>query len=238
MLSQGWKKLSDRGYGYLLESVKISVSPITNVIKNRSQLYLQEDLFPRVKNRYVASSTSIEKQGSLEIGQAPKVEFQLKESNNTTVTSDEWHLETWGSSTTGDYWMYKQMSNAKYLSFTPGLHISKWIIVSEKMCGFGVTIEQVLRFNFTTIGTLKKTVRPKLKLVKCPKIVHVLEMNFNNLEDFNEKFTTLDEFHFGVEDLIIAVNNDNITDKTTKTNSGIINIERSIINEKSIIISM
>jgi hypothetical protein len=74
-----------------------------------------------------------------------------------------------------------------------------------------VKITQVLRFNFTTVGTLKKTVKPKLKLVKCPKIAHVLEMNFNNLEDFNEKFTTLDRFHCGIEDLIITVNNDKHT---------------------------
>jgi hypothetical protein len=132
MLSQDWRKLSDLGCGYFLESVKISVSPITNVTNNKSQLYTQEDLFPAVKNRCVASSTSIEKQG-LEIGQAPKVGFQLTKSNNTIVTSDEWYLKTWGSSTTGDNWMYEKLSNDKFLSFIPGLHISKWNIISEKI---------------------------------------------------------------------------------------------------------
>lgn len=134
MLNQNWKKLSDLGHGYFLESVTISVSPTTNVTNNRSQLYMQKYLFPREKYRCVASTTSIEKQGSLEIGRSPKV---IKEYIITTVfTSDEWHLRTWGSSTTGDYWMYEKTSNNKFLSFAPGPHISKWIIVSKKMCGF------------------------------------------------------------------------------------------------------
>src|SRR3954454_19210512 len=80
----------------------------SHVTNNRSQLYFQEDLFPRAKNLHVSISTSIEKQINLEIKQAPKVEFKMKESNHTTVTSDEWHLKTWGSSTTGDNWCMKK----------------------------------------------------------------------------------------------------------------------------------
>lgn len=89
-----------------------------------------------------------------------------------------------------------------------------------------VKITQVLYFNFTAIGNYKKTVNSKLKLVKCPKIVHTLEMKFNDLENFNEKFTALGHLHCGVEDLII----DNMPDKTIKTNFGISSIETKIEN--------
>ena len=59
----------------------------------------------------------------------------------------------------------------------------------------------------------------------CPKVYHTLEVNFNGLEDFNEKFMSLEHFRRG--DLTIN-NNNTCTEVNTNTDSGFVNIERSL----------
>ena len=73
------------------------------------------------------------------------------------------------------------------------------------MCGFHITVTQMLCFKLTGIisGISRIT---KSKLIKCPKIAHTLKLTFNELEDFNKKFATLDYYHSAVEDLIVMVN--------------------------------
>ncbi|CAI2192273.1 17424_t:CDS:2, partial [Funneliformis geosporum] len=231
LLNQNWKQLSSFGRGYFLESATISFSPITDATNNRSALYEREYYFPKVKNHIVKSLVGTEKQGNLDLGTSSKVGFLMKKSESTKTMSDEWHLKTWGCGTTGDHWMYKRRSTDQILEIEPRNHISKWLIC-EKICGFRVIITQVLHFNFTVAGALNKVVDFKPKLVMCPKVSHTLEIDFNGLEDFNEKFMSLERFRRS-EDLILTVNNNTCTNVTDKTDSGFVNIERSFYNEKS-----
>ncbi|CAI2195165.1 1390_t:CDS:2 [Funneliformis geosporum] len=231
LLNQNWKQLSSLGRGYFLESATISFSPITDATNNRSALYEREYYFPKVKNRIVESLVGTEKQGSLDLGTSSKAGFLMKKSESTKTISDEWHLKTWGCGTTGDHWMYERRSTDQILEIEPRSHISKWLI-GEKMCGFRVKITQVLHFNFTVAGVLNRVVDFKPKLVMCPKVSHTLEIDFNGLEDFNEKFMSLERFRRG-EDLILTVNNNTCTNVTDKTDSGFVNIDRSFYNEKN-----
>ncbi|CAB4443506.1 unnamed protein product [Rhizophagus irregularis] len=221
LLNQNWKQLSNLGSGYYLESVTISFFPITDATNNRSALYELEYYFPKMKNRTVES-----------LGASSKVGFLMKKSESTKIISDEWHLKTGGSCITGDYWTYEYGKRSPdQVQLEPGNHTSKWLI-GEKMCGFGVKITQVLRFNFTAVSVVNKLMDFRPKLVMCPKVSHTLEINFNGLEDFNEKFMSLERFRSG-ENLIFTVNNNTCTDVTAKTDSGFVNIERSVYNEKN-----
>ncbi|UZO13156.1 uncharacterized protein OCT59_004661 [Rhizophagus irregularis] len=108
-------------------------------------------------------------------------------------------------SITGDYWTYEYGKRSPdQVQLEPGNHTSKWLIVNKLM-------------DF----------KPKLA-----KVSHTLEINFNGLEDFNEKFMSLERFRSG-ENLIFTVNNNTCTDVTAKTDSGFVNIERSVYNEKN-----
>lgn len=120
-----------------------------------------------------------------------------------------------GGSTTGDNWMYEKKYIDQNLEFELRNHISKWLIIDEKMRGFRVKIIQVFRFNFTKIGKVDKLI-VKSKPVMCPKIAYTLEINFNDLEDFNELFMSLECFHRGVENLIVTANNNACADKITR----------------------
>ncbi|RGB28344.1 hypothetical protein C1646_673276 [Rhizophagus diaphanus] len=167
LLNQNWKQLSNLGNGYYLKSVTISFFPITDATNNKNALYELEYYFPKMKNRTVKS----------------------------LVDTDEWHLKTGGSCITGDYWTYEyEKRSSDQIQFEPGNHISKWLI-GEKMYGFGIKITQVLCFNFTAISIVNKLMDFKPKLVMCPKVSHTLEINFNDLEDFNKKFISLEYFH-------------------------------------------
>ncbi|CAB5197916.1 unnamed protein product [Rhizophagus irregularis] len=221
LLNQNWKQLSNLGSVYYLESVTISFFPITDATNNRSPLYELEYYSPKMKNRTVESLVGTEKQSSLDLGASSKVGFLMKKSESTKIISDEWRLKTGGSCITGDYWTYEYGKRSPdQVQFEPGNHTSKWLI-GEKMCGFSVKITQVLRFNFTAVGVVNKLIDIKPKLVMCPKVSHTLEINFNGLEDFNEKFMSLERFRSD-ENLIFTVNNNTCTDVTAKTNSGFV----------------
>ncbi|CAG8470032.1 15928_t:CDS:2 [Rhizophagus irregularis] len=212
LLSRNCVQLSQLGYGYSLETVKIGISPITNAIGNREELCVRKDYNPKEKYISVDTSTGVENLGGLEVGTAVKLGFQGKNSNITKVTSDEMQLRTWGGHISGDHWGYEKKSNNAILSFEPGLHSCEWYLM-EKMHGFCVKITQVLCFKFNDKGWAYLL---KPKLVKCPMISHTLEIKFNDLEGFNEKFARLKYFHKGAEELIFDVEKNKMPNPTTQ----------------------
>ncbi|CAB4404412.1 unnamed protein product [Rhizophagus irregularis] len=225
LLSQNCDQLSQLGYGYSLETVKIGISP-TKVDGNRKELFVEKAFYPKEKDLKVTITEAKDKQVVGEVGTSSKLGIQGKISNNNTVNYDEMQLRTFGGHTNGTHWVYEKKSNNILHSFAPGLHSCEWLLM-ENMHGFRVKITQVLCFEFT--DTWANLFR-KPKLVKCPKISHTLEIIFNNLEDFNEKFARLQYFHRGADDIIHDVKK-NIMPNPTKTESDIINIERSLVDE-------
>ncbi|RIA96767.1 hypothetical protein C1645_754227 [Glomus cerebriforme] len=180
------------------------------------------------KNRSIEHLSNTEKSASLELSQVPKFGVQVKQANGTVTTTDEWELQLKSSSITGYSWSYKKETNKPKPRFVPGLHECKGSIVSEKMNGFHITITQVLHFN---LKIFSKSRFKTPKFMKCPKIAHTLKITFNEIENFNEKFAALDYQHKVIESLKFDVNDKNQRNKPTKTNSGIINIERSVVNQ-------
>ena len=120
------------------------------------------------------------------------------------------------------------------LSSNPGSHISKWVVLSDKMRGFNIKVMQVLDFKFTMIGKLKKIskILPKTKPLICPKMAHVIEINFNDLDNFNEKFMELGSTYEVPEGVNFNVNvvDKCMPDKVVETNTGFMNIRRSLIH--------
>ncbi|CAG8545627.1 16438_t:CDS:2 [Rhizophagus irregularis] len=141
---------------------------------------------------------------------------------DATAISDEWKLRIAGTCATGYIWHYELKSDNPKLEFRPGSHICGGRIVSENLCGFRVTVTEILRFKFTSY--IPKPSR--YRFMKCPKIAHVLEMTFNDLKDFNKKFATLG-CHTGDVDEGTFLVSDTSHNKTTTTNSGIVDFERS-----------
>ncbi|RIA91628.1 hypothetical protein C1645_821781 [Glomus cerebriforme] len=165
MLSDTWKALSNEGLGYYLESVKIIISPINNDPTYRLSLVSREKAFPREKNNHVKFLENTEKGGSVEIGVSPKVRFQMKKSNNTKGLSNEWKLNTEGGCADMLFsWLYSKNSNNFKKCLEPGLH--------------------------ENIMTPFWKEKPP-KLIKSPQISHNLEMTFNDLKDFDKKFSDL-----------------------------------------------
>ncbi|CAG8533254.1 9495_t:CDS:2 [Cetraspora pellucida] len=190
-------------------SLKIKFIPIANEPDNHLPLILQGILFPDEKVGYIEHLKTVEEQVCLRFGNVPTAEVQVKRSNSTKAISNEWNLQVAGTCVDGYSWSYKYNSDLPKLKFEPGLHKVEGKIASERI--------------FT-----------KPKLIKCPSVTHTLKLTFNDLKDFNEKFsklTKLNSHQDVVESITFTVNDINPTNNTAKMNSDIISIENSIKKE-------
>ncbi|RHZ48173.1 hypothetical protein Glove_557g61 [Diversispora epigaea] len=116
------------------------------------------------------------------------------ERNNKGIKStiNDWLMERSGCYRTGVQWLYRFTAQELYkdgknqCNFpSTDLHSGHWCI-KNNMKGFSITIKQVLnckiKFNKFRFGSF---------MIKCPKVVHTLEITFNNLEEFNKGFAEL-----------------------------------------------
>ncbi|RHZ83982.1 hypothetical protein Glove_86g134 [Diversispora epigaea] len=196
MLNEICQKLNNYT-GYFLDSVEIGVSPLSYPPGDTSNMisFLKEPYMPRVHFTSVDHSVDYEKNVGLNInvGQDLGATAVYNARNNKSIkaTTDDWLLERSGCFTTGVQWLYrftaqklyKDGENQRNLPST-GIHSGHWYI-KDNMKGFSITIKQVLNCK------IKSNNFSLLSLVKCPKLVHTLEITFNNLEKFNKGFAEL-----------------------------------------------
>jgi hypothetical protein len=229
MLSDIWGALSDVGYGYSLEFVKIVISPIQD--RNRNSVSRKYH-HPKEKNAPTEYTENVEQGGNVELGIAPKIAkfgYQTKKSKSTKVVSDDWILKTEGGIIK---WLYKKNTDDIKKDFAPGVHECRGLIKNERLRGFQITVIQV--FKFVPQGNIFSSFG-KPKLVMCPQISHNLEITFNELKDFNRKFAQLDSLHTEDLDMTFTVKtggDTNIPKESASKNSGIIDIKRSFVENK------
>ncbi|EXX71486.1 hypothetical protein GLOIN_2v1512850 [Rhizophagus irregularis DAOM 181602=DAOM 197198] len=114
-----------------------------------------------------------------------------KKNNNTKYFSREWEFNYKGPIDKGEYWLYERNKNLdkKDSTYAPGVHSGEWF-VKDGMHGFCITITQVLRYEITHWWH-KIPLNMKTSLQKFPMMAHNLEVTFNDLNDFNNKFKKL-----------------------------------------------
>ncbi|CAG8460238.1 1165_t:CDS:2 [Gigaspora rosea] len=128
MLSKNWKLLHDLGFGYFLDSVEIKISPIPH--KNDDNIY--QMIVPKVDYKQ-----------PLQLNQPIEIISDRQTSKGVE--------ERDGCSTTGVCWLYRPVSNVYKRDVVPGNHSGQWYTL-KTMCGFSITITQILRCEFSGHG--------------------------------------------------------------------------------------
>ncbi|CAG8775711.1 23437_t:CDS:2 [Gigaspora margarita] len=219
MLSDKWKELHELGSAYFLDSIKIKVSPIPHEnISDTSTIIVPKGGYkqPQELNRPTELSTSNEMNSGVE-GQVGGNGIQIKgnygKQNLTGIklSTHEWEMVRDGCNETGVCWTYKfkantlDKDNTHRRDFAPGIHSGEWYILN-KMCGFKISITQILHHKFSPRGFHKMYPKSRSRLFRlCPKMAHTLEISFKNINDFNKNFAKLEEIHFEQKDLTVAL---------------------------------
>jgi TPR repeat protein len=198
LLSNQYPLLNKIGFGYLLRSIKVQVSPLPN---NGSDLFdLKEISQPTQMNQNLEYSVGDEMSfnGKLGISKTPGVEFTggYKKNNNTKCLSQEWEFKYKGPYNDGEYWLYERNKNLdkSEKTFAPGVHSGEWF-VNEEMHGFCITITQELRCEITR-GWRQFLPNTKISLQRFPIMAHNLKVTFNDLNDFNGKLKRLNKTRY------------------------------------------
>ncbi len=149
MISKKCLAIKKEGYGYFLDSVEVSVSPI---IHGFNDSILSLDRSPRKEKQFIERSIGRETTFGItgKFGTTNGVEFGggSKDIRGIKLTSEEWKLTDNFSHKTGCCWLYNSdfgNSNDYNLSFNRRIHSGEWYIYGE--AGFRITITQVLRFK-------------------------------------------------------------------------------------------
>ncbi|CAB4415373.1 unnamed protein product [Rhizophagus irregularis] len=193
LLNNTCQSLNKIGFGYILQSIKVQVSPLPN---NGGDLFdLKRGSQPTQLNQNVEFLVGSEMNinGNIGISTTPGVDITggYKKNNNTKYSSREWEFNYKGPIDKGEYWLYERNKNLDKIdsTYAPGVHSGEWF-VKNGMHGFCITITQVLRYEITHWWH-KIPLNMKTSLQKFPMMAHNLEVTFNDLNDFNNKFKKL-----------------------------------------------
>ncbi|CAG8608451.1 10511_t:CDS:2, partial [Diversispora eburnea] len=188
--------------GYYFDSVEIVVSPIPHIPGDTSEMIIFENECMSKKHNSFDRSVGKEKTFGLGVNIGKNLgataSYNAKNSKSITSTSDYWHMEYTHCPIEGVRWSYcfaaqdidKTFKNQRNF---PSLrdNFGDWYF-ENSVKGFSVTIKQVLNcINKPAINFLPFNFFNKLSVMKCPKMVHTLEITFNDLEKFNEGFAEL-----------------------------------------------
>ncbi|CAG8718776.1 5729_t:CDS:2, partial [Gigaspora margarita] len=245
MLSNMWPELRKIGFGYFLDSIEIHISPISDKSNDRPLFYpkcsykqkleCNEDTVELVDNREKSKNITVQVNG--EVGTVSKIGGHIgvshgnKNDSSIKLITREWKAERYYDNITGAHWSYQHMvENNHKRAFEPGEHFGEWVF--SEMRGFRITITQVLRCeiqlfhkNSTNFLNRKKPVILNI----CPKMAHVLEISFENIQGFNKKFAAL-ENQSDDKGLIVHIGNKNLDRKQNPLASSELNIVRCIEN--------
>ncbi|CAG8659909.1 7833_t:CDS:2, partial [Rhizophagus irregularis] len=190
LLNNKCPSLNKIGFGYILQSIKVQVSPLPN---DGGDLFdLERCSQPTQLNQNVEFLVGSEMNINGNIGiSRTDITGGYKKNNNTKYFSREWEFNYKGPIDKGEYWLYERNKNLdkKDSTYAPGVHSGEWF-VKDGMHGFCITITQVLRYEITHWWH-KIPLNMKTSLQKFPMMAHNLEVTFNDLNDFNNKFKKL-----------------------------------------------
>ncbi|CAG8740429.1 6887_t:CDS:2, partial [Cetraspora pellucida] len=160
---------------YYIDSLEIDVSPIPVSPNHTFNIIMLKEMHPKRPNRVLELSYIRENGYHTKIG-----------------------VVGYGTPmTTGAQWSYRFASSEIRNSGdrrdsvrTNEIHFGHWYIKNE-MKGFRITVIQVLGFKKKSNFFLKKLIRTPELLMQYPKLVHKLEISFENIADFNDYFAEL-----------------------------------------------
>ncbi|RHZ45729.1 hypothetical protein Glove_658g27 [Diversispora epigaea] len=233
MLSNKWPFLHKLGIGYFLDSVEIEITPIRHESMPNKILYVIEGRpKPQNLNRDINMSVVHENKRGMEASNGGFViNYGKRNEQSSTSTTAEWELLVDGCGITGLGWRYQYSANSPFKNlddrrrFAPGEHSCKWRTF-EAMSGFRITITQVLRCEITDCW-YNPIKRSKSRLKKlCPKMVHILEISFNSLENFNENFANLKNSEKLHGDFLNVTFSKNVSPQIEKSKNENIEIKR------------
>ncbi|CAB4488088.1 hypothetical protein RhiirA1_506873 [Rhizophagus irregularis] len=234
LLNNTCPSLNKIGFGYILQSIKVQVSPLPN---NGGDLFdLKRASQPTQLNQNVEFLVGSEMNinGNIGISKTPGVDITggYKKNNNTKYSSREWEFNYKGPIDKGEYWLYKRNKNLDKIdsTYAPGVHSGEWF-VKDGMHGFCITITQVLRYEITHWWH-KIHLNMKTWLQRLPIMAHNLEVTFNDLNDFNNKFKKLKPMYSTSGNITNTVGSNEMENKVKTPNIENLNeigkIERSL----------
>ncbi|GES93498.1 kinase-like domain-containing protein [Rhizophagus clarus] len=224
LLNNKCSSLNKLGFGYLLQSIKVRVSPLPD---NGSDLFdLNEASLPKQLNQKVDSSVGNEMSFNPKFGSSGvDISPGYKKTKNTSYSSQKWKLTYKGPNDDGECWLYERNRDLEINdeTFTPGKHSGDWM-VNEGMHGFYITITQVLRYEITSWWH-KIPLNKKILLQRLPIIAHNLKVTFNDLSDFNGKFKELKPRYKTIGGVINTIGNNEIENNNFNTQALILTNE-------------
>ncbi|CAG8523508.1 5638_t:CDS:2 [Dentiscutata heterogama] len=211
--------------GYYPDSILIEVSPICYDAGAINVIDVAKEYSPRNHDQEIELVASRETSLGGQISfTAPNnmgitANYAGINSHSTRATTSKWRMKMNGCPSKGVKWAYnfntydlkENDADREWPNTRP--HFGYWYTTDE-MKGFKIIIVQILCCRFKN-----RLFRPKLKIIKCPKIGHKLEVSFNNLTNFNEGFEKLSEkIHREHEDIILNLKGNNL-DLISSTNN-------------------
>ncbi|CAG8709118.1 13600_t:CDS:2 [Rhizophagus irregularis] len=184
--SKSWLSL-----GYVLESIKVQVSPLPEC--GNGLFHLKEASKPTQLNNDVEHTVGDENNygGAVEISPTPKAtaSYVRKKNNTTKYSKHKWEFKYIYSK--GESWSHKRNNKLKIdeEAYAPGVHSGEWF-VHEGMHGFCIIITQVLRYEIIR-GQRKFNLIRKIPLQQFPPLAHSVKITVNGLNDFNGKLERL-----------------------------------------------
>ncbi|CAG8783634.1 24529_t:CDS:1, partial [Gigaspora rosea] len=184
LLSDSLPSFKKLGYGYFLDAVNVKVSPISQDTGNETLDYIQKDIKQPTQPKQSNQNNEI-------------INFKFNSLTTEKIMEELYGWNIIHSGINHDLWEYSYFGgdddiNARRRTHFPThRHRNKWHIT--KKSGFCITIKQALRFNLRSKNWILflKHLGLRSQLIKCTKMVHTLNITFNNLEDFNNKFIEL-----------------------------------------------
>ncbi|CAG8731632.1 3514_t:CDS:2, partial [Racocetra persica] len=166
-------------------------------------IMLKENHTPSKANNSINISKANQSDNSaqIDVGQSNKVSYRHAKVKNQsfTTTLNEWHMDDTYGSTNGVQWPYQFIGGDV---FSAGDH-RKSIRIDESHCGhwyiskdvggFCITIIQVLGCNEKRNIFRRLTSKTPELIKQYPKLVHKLEITFNDIANFNSDFAILAE---------------------------------------------
>ncbi|CAI2170106.1 579_t:CDS:2, partial [Funneliformis geosporum] len=201
MLSNNCPSLKNQGFGYALHSIKLHVSSI-----------------PENTFRIVGESQPIQPNPTFEVSKGVETAFIVainnllgskKKVNTVKSTSRKWNLQK-EHNRKGEFWSYQYNDNNPDVNNNyrgappPSNHSGHWHM-KKQMRGFCINISQDLHFQYKIFRRFRTLPNTKPKLLPCPRMVHNLEISFNDLIDFNEKFANIEDYYYENDEINITV---------------------------------
>ncbi|CAG8530771.1 1097_t:CDS:1, partial [Scutellospora calospora] len=237
-------QLSHGFIGYYIDFIEIRVSPLPFMSGVYQLFRLKEAYSPQNLNQEnIELSAGREKNSGIQITLGAQ-QSSITASRNNVInrsakrTTSKWNMDMTNCRTKGVKWSYSYTANdlndasVHRKTVNLQLHSGCWYTTS-KMKGFCITIVQVLRCelkpkpNFFSFKSKPEIIK------KCPQIVHTLEVSFNDITNFNERFAKLTKnLYMDHEEITVILDENRLPSKNIQ-NEDSMNINRTLFPPKN-----